>query len=63
LFFITYNDVKRRAIKYTENSVVKIPTPRVIENPLTGPEPRKNKIIADINVVILASKIAVFERL
>ena len=42
--------------------MVKIPTPRVMENPLIGPDPRKNKIIAEINVVIFASRIAVFER-
>ena len=42
--------------------MVKIPTPKVIENPLIGPDPRKNRIIAEINVVIFASITAVFER-
>ena len=46
-------------MKYTENSVVSIPTPRVIENPLIGPEPMKKRITAAIKVVILASKIVV----
>ena len=46
-------------MKYTENSVVSIPTPSVIENPLIGPEPMKNRITAAIKVVILASKIVV----
>ena len=41
---------------------MKIPTPKVTENPLTGPDPKKNKITAEINVVILASITAVFER-
>ena len=45
----------------TENSVVKIPTAKVTEKPLTGPDPIKNKMIAEINVVILASIIAVFD--
>ena len=63
MFFVTKNDVNRRAIKYTENKVVNIPTPKVTENPLTGPDPKKNKMIAEINVVILASITAVLERL
>ena len=63
LFLVTYKDVKRRAMKYTENKVVNIPIPSVIENPLIGPDPKKNNIIAEINVVMLASIIAVFERL
>ena len=50
-------------MKYTENKVVNIPTPSVIENPLTGPDPKKNNIIAEIKVVIFASITAVFERL
>jgi hypothetical protein len=41
-----------------QNNVVNIPTPRVIANPFTGPEPIMNNIIADIRVVILASKTA-----
>ena len=41
--------------------VVRIPTPSVTEKPLTGPDPKENKIIVDINVVIFASKIALFE--
>ena len=53
--------MKSLAIKYTEKSVVKIPIPRVNENPLIGPEPIKNKIIAANKVVIFASKIVVFD--
>ena len=40
---------------------MKIPTPNVTENPLIGPDPIKNKIIAAINVVIFASNIAVLD--
>ena len=40
------------------NKVVKIPMPNVTAKPLTGPEPRANNIIADINVVIFASNTA-----
>ena len=58
---ITYNEVSKRAIKYTVNSVVSIPIPSVIENPLIGPEPIKNKIVAAIKVVIFASKIVVLD--
>ena len=32
--------------------------PRVTAKPLTGPEPMKKSIIADINVVIFASRTA-----
>ena len=46
-------------MKYTENSVVSIPTPSVIEKPLIGPDPMKKRITAAIKVVILASKIVV----
>ena len=35
-----------------------MPIPNVTAKPFTGPEPRKNSIIADIKVVIFASKIA-----
>ena len=42
---------------------MKIPTPNVIENPLIGPDPKKNNIIAEIKVVTLASITAVFDRL
>ena len=42
--------------------MVKIPTPKVTEKPLIGPEPMRNKIIAAINVVMFASIIAVFDR-
>ena len=45
----------------TENKVVKIPTPKVTENPLTGPEPKINNIAAAIKVVILASKMVVLD--
>ena len=48
-------------MKYTENRVVRIPTPNVIENPLIGPDPIKNNITAAINVVIFASKIVVLD--
>ena len=58
---MTYNDVNNLAIKYTEKRVVKIPTPKVIENPLIGPEPIKNNINAANKVVILASITAVFD--
>ena len=37
------------------NKVVVIPIPKVIAKPFTGPEPKINKIIAAIKVVILAS--------
>ena len=33
-------------MKYTENNVVNIPTPSVIEKPFIGPDPMKNNIIA-----------------
>ena len=61
LFFNTYSEVSNLAIKYTEKSVVRIPTPRVTENPLTGPDPMKNNIKAAINVVTLASRIVVLD--
>ena len=48
-------------MKYTENKVVKIPTASVIEKPLIGPDPIKNKITAAIKVVMFASKIAVLD--
>jgi hypothetical protein len=35
----------------------------VIEKPLIGPDPKKNNIIAEISVVILASITAVLELL
>ena len=41
--------------------MVKIPTPKVKENPLIGPDPIKNNMIAAINVVIFASRIAVLD--
>ena len=44
--------------KYAENKVVKIPTPNVTAKPLTGPDPRKKSISADINVVTFASNTA-----
>ena len=53
--------MKSLAIKYTENSVVKIPIPKVTENPFIGPEPMKKSIIAANNVVMLASIIAVLD--
>ena len=56
-----YNAVNILEIKYTENKVVKIPTPKVIENPFTGPDPIKNRITAAINVVIFASSIVVLD--
>ena len=43
------------------NSVVNIPIPRVTAKPFIGPDPRKNKIIAAISVVIFASKIVVLD--
>jgi len=48
-------------MKYTENNVVNIPTPSVIEKPFIGPDPMKNNIIAASKVVILASIIAVLD--
>ena len=33
-----------------------IPIPKVIAKPFTGPEPKENKIIAAINVVMFASR-------
>ena len=41
-------------------SVVTIPIPNVIANPLTGPDPKANNIIAAIKVVTLASKTVIF---
>ena len=38
-----------------KNKVVIIPIPSVTAKPFTGPEPKKNKIIADIKVVTFAS--------
>ena len=61
LFFDTYKTVNNLAIKYTEKSVEKIPIPKVNENPFMGPEPMKNNITAANKVVMLASKIAVFD--
>ena len=55
---MTYIDDKWRAKKYAENKVVTIPIAKVTAKPFTGPDPRKNSIIADINVVIFASSIA-----
>ena len=40
---------------------MKIPTPKVKENPFIGPDPIKNKIIAAIKVVMFASKIVIFD--
>ena len=48
------------AKKYAVKSVVTIPIPRVIAKPLTGPEPKANKMIAAIKVVILASRTVIF---
>ena len=50
-------------MKYTENNVVNIPTPNVTAKPLIGPEPKKNKIIAAISVVMLASNTAFLDLL
>ena len=38
--------------------VLKTPNPKVIEKPLMGPEPIKKRMTAAINVVTLASNIA-----
>ena len=57
----TYKEVNNLAIKYTENKVVKIPTPKVTEKPFTGPYPIKNKMNAAIRVVMFASKIVVLD--
>ena len=40
-----------------------IPIPNVTAKPLIGPDPRKNKIIAAIKVVILASSTAFLDLL
>ena len=48
------------AKKYAVNRVVKIPIPKVIANPFTGPDPKANKIIAAIKVVIFASRTVIF---
>ena len=40
------------------NSEDKIPIIKVVANPLIGPVPTKNKMMAVIRVVALASKIA-----
>ena len=61
MFLETYKTVNSLAIKYTEKSVVKIPIPKVRENPLIGPDPIKNKIIAARRVVTFASRIAVLD--
>ena len=61
MFFETYITVNNLAIKYTEKSVVKIPIPSVKEKPFMGPDPIKNNIIAAINVVMFASRIAVLD--
>ena len=37
------------------NKVVTMPIPKVIAKPFTGPDPKANKIIAAIKVVIFAS--------
>ena len=37
------------------NKVVMIPMPKVTAKPFTGPDPKKNSIVAAIRVVILAS--------
>ena len=41
--------------------MVKIPTPKVKEKPLIGPDPMKNNITAASKVVIFASRIAVLD--
>ena len=61
MFLKTITEVNNLAIKYTVNKVVRIPMPNVIEKPLIGPEPIKNKIIVAIRVVILASNIVVLD--
>ena len=51
----TYKEVNNLAIKYTENKVVKIPTPKVTEKPFTGPDPIKNKMKAAIILFFMGS--------
>ena len=58
--FKTIIEVKCLAKKYAENRVVIIPIPRVIANPFTGPDPKAKRMIAAINVVILASSTVIF---
>ena len=58
--FKTTNEVRCLAKKYAVKSVVIIPIPKVIAKPFTGPDPKANKIIAAIKVVIFASKTVIF---
>ena len=37
-----------------------IPIPKVIAKPFTGPDPKAKRIIAAINVVMLASRTVIF---
>ena len=45
-------------LPFSTDKIFSIPKERVIEKPLIGPDPRKKSMIADIKVVIFASKIA-----
>ena len=54
-------DVKCLDIKYAENKVVIKPMDKVTAKPFIGPEPKINKIIEAINVVIFASKIVTID--
>ena len=53
-------EVRCLAKKYAVNNVVRIPMPRVIAKPFTGPDPKANNMIAAIKVVILASITVIF---
>ena len=65
LFLTTYKEVSNLAIKYTENRVVKMPTPSVTEKPLTGtffwessyegtPDPQDGKVKLGVQITPLA---------
>ena len=58
--FKTTNEVRCLAKKYAVKRVVIIPIPKVIAKPFIGPDPKANRIIAAIKVVILASKTVIF---
>ena len=58
--FKTTIEVRCLAKKYAVKRVVTIPIPRVIAKPLIGPEPKANKIIAAIRVVMFASNTVIF---
>ena len=50
--------MKSRVTKMAVNTDVTMPTSKVTPNPLTGPDPKANRINAVMPVVIFASKMA-----